>query len=76
LDFVGIDGCPGDAGKFVASGDVYVELIWFALDYSDVGEDGYAVRNMVAGKDETRQRSIEELRSWLLQRREPVESTR
>ena len=40
------------------------------------GEDGYAVRDMTAGKDEPKQRSIEELRSWLLKRREPVESTR
>ena len=40
------------------------------------GEDGYAVRDMAAGKDEQRQPSIEELRSWLLKRREPVESAR
>ncbi len=40
------------------------------------GEDGYAVRDMAAGKDETKQRSIEDLRRWLLERRGLVESAR
>jgi histidyl-tRNA synthetase len=38
------------------------------------GAEGYAVRDMEAGKDEARQRSVEDLRSWLLARRDLVES--
>ncbi len=38
------------------------------------GAEGYAVRDMEAGKDEARQRSVEDLRRWLLTRRDLVES--
>ena len=33
------------------------------------GADGYGVRDMVAGKDEAPQRTVESLRAWLLERR-------
>jgi len=38
--------------------------------------EGYAVRDMAAGKDEAGQRTIEDLRRWLLERRELVETKR
>jgi len=38
--------------------------------------EGYAVRDMAAGKDEAKQRSDEDLRRWLLGRRDLVESSR
>ena len=40
------------------------------------GAEGYAVRDMAAGKDEAKQRSDEDLRRWLLGRRDLVESSR
>ncbi len=40
------------------------------------GPEGYAVRDMAAGKDEAGQRSAEDLRRWLVERRDLVESAR
>ncbi|TMQ56379.1 MAG: histidine--tRNA ligase [Candidatus Eisenbacteria bacterium] len=40
------------------------------------GPEGYAVRDMAAGKDEAKQPSDEDLRRWLLGRRDLVESPR
>ncbi|TMQ58253.1 MAG: histidine--tRNA ligase [Candidatus Eisenbacteria bacterium] len=40
------------------------------------GADGYAVRNMAAGRDEGTQRTVEDLRRWLLGRQDLVESPR
>jgi histidyl-tRNA synthetase len=54
------------ASKLGASWAVFVPM----------GAEGYAVRDMAKGLDESKQRSIEELRSWLLDRRHPVGSPR
>jgi hypothetical protein len=40
------------------------------------GAEGYAVRDMAAGKDESRQRSIEDLRRWLVERRDTAAASR
>src|SRR6185295_548492 len=40
------------------------------------GAEGYAVRDMAAGKDETARRTVEELTNWLHERRDLVESPR
>ena len=40
------------------------------------GADGYAVRDMTAGRDEEKQRTDEDLRRWLLTRRDLVETPR
>jgi histidyl-tRNA synthetase len=54
------------ASKLGASWAVFVPM----------GAEGYAVRDMVKGSDEPRQRSVQELRSWLLGRRDLVGSPR
>jgi len=41
-----------------------------------MGAEGYAVRDMAAGKDESRQRTVEDLRVWLLARQSLVDSPR
>ncbi len=41
-----------------------------------MGDGGYAVRDMAAGKDEPRQPSADVLKRWLLERRELVDSAR
>jgi len=41
-----------------------------------MGADGYAVRDMAKGVDESRQRSVEDLRRWLLGRLDLVDSPR
>lgn len=40
------------------------------------GAEGYAVRDMAGGKDELKQRSVEDLRRWLLERPKPEEPQR
>jgi histidyl-tRNA synthetase len=40
------------------------------------GPEGYAVRDMVQGKDEARQRTVEDLKRWLLGQRDLVDSAR
>jgi histidyl-tRNA synthetase len=40
------------------------------------GQEGYAVRDMAAGKDETAQPTVEALRRWLMERQDLVEAGR